>query len=236
MKLRNPWLIRLLALLGAWLIRGWMRTVRYRLALPDARIHPGDVRRDRYIYAFWHESMLIPTAFKTKIYTLASQHADGEIITQVCGHLGVGVVRGSSTRGGSPALLELLQCSKHAHLLMTPDGPKGPRRRLKLGIIFLASCTGLPIVPVGVGCSRCWRARSWDRFIIPRPGSTAACVIAPPIHVPAHLDRAGLEFYRRLVEKQFLKATAAAESWAQSGAPSMPPLSWHDEECSKASA
>ena len=134
-----------------------MGTIRYRIAMADPAVYPADPRRQRYIYAFWHESILVATGFHTKIQILISQHADGELIARVCRHLGVGTIRGSSTRGGSQALLELMRASKQAHLLVTPDGPKGPRRQLALGIIFLASITGLPIVPVGVGFASAWR-------------------------------------------------------------------------------
>src|SRR5260370_6652572 len=182
MKLRNPWLIRLLGFLGAWLIRGWMGTVRYCFAFAD-KVHPADVRRERFIYAFWHEAILFPAATRAKIHILISQHADGELIARMCRHLGHGVVRGSSTRGGGIALLELLRCSKRSHLAVTPDGPRGPRRQVKMGAIFMASITGLPIVPLGIGFSKAWRLGSWDRFAIPRPWSTAMCVVGPAIHV-----------------------------------------------------
>jgi lysophospholipid acyltransferase (LPLAT)-like uncharacterized protein len=226
MKLRNASLIRFLGFLGNWLIRGWMSTVRYRYVFPDSTAHPADPRRQRYLYAFWHETILVPAALRAKIHVLISQHADGELIAQVCRHLGLGVVRGSSTRGGAGALLGLLRCSKVGHLAVTPDGPKGPRRHLKQGIIFLASCTGLPILPVGIGFTRAWRFRSWDRFALPQPWSTALCVTAPPIHVPARLNADGLEHYRRLVEAQFLKATEAAEKWAASGCRPKPEVLW----------
>jgi lysophospholipid acyltransferase (LPLAT)-like uncharacterized protein len=236
MKLRNPWLIGLLGLLGALLIRLWMRTVRFRLVMAGETVHPVDHREKRFIYAFWHESILAPTIFKLKIHVLISQHADGELIAQVCRHLGFGVVRGSSTRGGGPALLELLNATRRTHLMVTPDGPKGPRRQIALGMIFAASNTGLPIVPVGVGFASAWRMRSWDRFAIPHPWSTVMCVSGPPIRVPAHLDRNGLQRYRRLVEEEFLKATEAAEEWARTGVRTKPEVLWPEEYLSRKSA
>jgi lysophospholipid acyltransferase (LPLAT)-like uncharacterized protein len=214
MKLRNPTLIRLLALVAALAVRAWMSTLRVRLVFQDGRVHPTDPRKERYIYAFWHESLLAPTVRKTRIHLLISQHADGEFIAQVCRFLGYGVVRGSSTRGGSLALFDLIGRCARSHLGVTPDGPRGPRRQLKVGIIYLASRTGLPIVPVGVGYTRAWRARSWDRFALPRPYSTMLGVLGEPIAVPPQLDRASLEQYRRLVEGRCRAVTAAAEAWA----------------------
>jgi lysophospholipid acyltransferase (LPLAT)-like uncharacterized protein len=217
MKLRSPWLIRFAGLLGAILIRCWMGTVRTRLAILDPRLHPADVRVQRYIYAFWHDTMFFPAILPARIHVLISQHADGELIAQVCRHLGFGVVRGSSTRGASQALLGLLRQSRHTHVAVTPDGPRGPRRQLQRGLIFLASVSGLPIVPCGFGYARAWHARSWDRFAVPHPWSSATCVMAPAIHIPPHLSREELERYRRLVEEQLRETTEAAERWAQGG-------------------
>jgi lysophospholipid acyltransferase (LPLAT)-like uncharacterized protein len=223
MKLRAPWVIRVVGLLGAWLVRLWMGTVRCRFHSADSRAHPTDPRSEPYLYAFWHETILFGVAFKARACVLTSQSADGELMTRMCGHLGLQVVRGSSTRGGSDALLTLLGRGGGRHLAVTPDGPRGPRRRVKLGLIFLASRTGLPIVPFGVGFSRAWRARSWDHFAVPWPWSTAHCVLAPAIRVPVNLNRSGLEHYRQLVEDQLAEATAAAERWAQ-GKPAPPTI------------
>jgi len=214
MKLRNPWLIRLVAFLGALVIRAWMGTVRYCFAFAD-QFHPTDVRRERFIYAFWHEGLLAPVAMKVKVHMLISQHADGELISQICGHLGHGVVRGSSTRGGGEALLDLLRCSQRTHLGVTPDGPQGPRRQVKMGVIFMASLTGLPIVPVGICFAKAWRLGSWDRFAIPNPWTSVMVVVGPAIHVPRKVARHQLESYRLQVEEQLLTVTEAAERWAQ---------------------
>jgi lysophospholipid acyltransferase (LPLAT)-like uncharacterized protein len=223
MKLRNPWLIRLLALLAAWLIRLWMHTLHYRMVFPDEAVHPADARRTRYIYAFWHETLLFPTRFPTRIHVLISQHADGEFIAQVCRHLRYGVVRGSRTRGGAPAVRQMVRLSRRSHLLVTPDGPRGPRRQVQPGLIYLASRTELPIIACGVGYTHAWRARSWDRFAVPRPWSEAVCVLAPAVHVPPGLDRAGLERYRLLIEERFRQATEAAERLAGRRAGRSPP-------------
>jgi lysophospholipid acyltransferase (LPLAT)-like uncharacterized protein len=191
-----------------------MNSVHVRLDTTASGPHPADPCRERFIYAFWHESLLGVIPFRTRIHFLISQHADGELITQVCRHLRAGVVRGSTTRGGVEGLLGMIEAAKRTHLGITPDGPRGPRRRVQAGTIFLAAKTGLPIVPFGVGYSRAWRARSWDRLAIPRPGSVATFVGAKPIHVPPELGKSDLEHYRVLVEQRLLLATDEAERWA----------------------
>jgi lysophospholipid acyltransferase (LPLAT)-like uncharacterized protein len=221
MKLRSPWLIRLAALLIAWVIRALMSTIRYRVVFLG-RKHPVDPRRERYIYAFWHESMLLPTVVRTEICVLISQSADGELIARACERLGIGAVRGSSRRGGSEGMLELLGV-RDLHLAVTPDGPRGPRRRVQMGTIFLASRTGLPIVPFGVAYQRAWRFRSWDRFALPKPWSRAFAVVGQALPVPPGLDRQQMERYRVLLEEQMLSLTAAAERWAETGTePALP--------------
>jgi lysophospholipid acyltransferase (LPLAT)-like uncharacterized protein len=216
MKLRNPWLIRVVAWLAAALIRVWMATIRLRLVNHDDNAHPGDVHRDRYIYSWWHETFLGLMTFqgRSRVRILISKHADGELIAQAARHLGHGVVRGSTNRGGVGALVELWDCSDPSHLVFTPDGPRGPRRRVQPGVVILGARSNLPIVPIGIGFEHAWRARSWDRFAIPRPFSRCFCVAGPALSVPADVDRDGIEHYRQRLEQLMLDATAEAERLA----------------------
>jgi lysophospholipid acyltransferase (LPLAT)-like uncharacterized protein len=215
MKLRNPWLIRVAACLMGVILRLWLGTLRVRARSSDGRQHPPDPAVERFIYAFWHESLLAPAKIRTGVQIMISQSADGELIAQVCRRLGIGVVRGSSSRDGAQGLLDMLRVGGGLHLALTPDGPRGPRRRVQPGVVLLASCTGLPIVPVGVGFTRAWRARSWDRFAVPWPFSTVVGVLGEPIRVAQQVDRSGLERARAQVETLLCEATQAAESWAR---------------------
>jgi lysophospholipid acyltransferase (LPLAT)-like uncharacterized protein len=221
MKIRHPWLIRLASSVGALLVRLLLATVRKRVVFAGDRPHPANPEEERFIYAFWHDSLLAVATQRAKVNVLISLHADGEIITQICRALGIGVVRGSTTRRGGAALLEMLHRGRDAHLAITPDGPRGPRREFQIGAVYIASRTGIPVVPIGIGFSRAWRAGSWDRFAVPAPFSTAYGFVGAPLHVPPDLDRAGLELYRDLAESQLLAATEAAEAWAAS--PDTPP-------------
>ena len=217
MKIRHPLLIRILSFIAACLIRLWMLTVRRRMHFVGVKEHPTDPDEERCIYAFWHESLLIMTTVRTRISVLISRHADGELITQVCQRLGIGVERGSTKKRGAEGLLGMIRCSRKRHLAITPDGPRGPRRQVQMGIIQLASLTGLPIVPIGVGYSNAKRFNSWDRFALPRLGSKAVACVGEPIVVPKKTSRENMEPYRQQVEEAMLQLTESAEAWARSG-------------------
>mgnify|MGYP001274817143 CR=1 FL=1 len=102
-------------------------------------------------------------------------------------------------------------------LWITPDGPRGPRRRLAQGPIYLASRLNLPLIALGFGYNRPWRVRSWDRFAIPKPYSRARGLVSPPMQIPPDLDRAGIETCRLRVEKLLNCLNVEAETWAESG-------------------
>jgi len=109
------------------------------------------------ILAFWHaQQLMVPIGYRgTGANVLISQHQDGEIIARIISRFGHRAVRGSSTRGGALALRELIRLGRSgADLVVTPDGPKGPRQVAKLGVVQLAKATGLPIVPLAFSCSK----------------------------------------------------------------------------------
>jgi len=218
MKIRNPKVIQGIGVVGSKLIDRWMGTMTYHTRYRDPEINPAIANRSgqRYVYAFFHETLLFPAKYWNwpSMHILISEHADGEIITQIVKRLGIGVVRGSSTRGGVKALLKF-QGMKEGHLCITPDGPRGPRRKVHPGMVYLASSTGLPVVCAGLAYSHCWRAKSWDRFAVPKPYSHAVGVGTRAIHVPQDLDREGLEHYRALVEREMNDVQDEADAWAE---------------------
>jgi lysophospholipid acyltransferase (LPLAT)-like uncharacterized protein len=217
MKLRQRWMIKAAGFSAAWALRLWLGTLNYRYRPLGPNVDPGRREcRDRYIYAFWHEGLLLPAYQyrRTGVHVLISQHADGQLIAEVCRHLGFPTVRGSSTRDGVKAVRQLLKVGRHAHLGITPDGPRGPRRQVQPGLVYLAAKTGLPIVPAGFAFDRPWRARSWDRFAMPRPWSRAVCVTGDVVCVPTDAGREALEECRQRVEDALLCVTEAAERLA----------------------
>lgn len=222
MKVRHPELIKLAGFSVSWAVRLLVGTVRFRQVTLGPEVDPTRPGvAGRFVYSFWHETMLLPAYHygHTPTRVLVSEHADGEVIARACGHLGLKAVRGSTTRGGARALREIVGLKGRSHLVITPDGPKGPRRRAQPGVIYVAARTGLPIVPVGFGFHSAWRARSWDRFAVPRPFSAAVGVLGEPLRVPPELTRAEVEAWRDRVQAamdhvtRHAEALAARESW-----------------------
>ena len=204
----------------ATLVRWWMGTLDYRIVYADPSVDPARAEfRRRGIYIFWHEYILFPLYLRggCRLTMLLSRHRDAELLAIAAGYLGFDHVRGSTRRGGLQALVELLKKARCMNLTLTPDGPRGPRRRLAPGAVYLASRTGMPLVAMGFGYDRPWRLSTWDRFAVPRPGSRARAVIGPPLFLPPRLDRHQLEQYRVQVEQMLNELTRQAEAWAASG-------------------
>ena len=153
----EKWLkLSVLPPIGAAVIRGLGRSMRMESRgheQVDAVYRQGG----HIILAFWHaQQLMIPTGYRGPgANVLISRHQDGEIIARIIARFGHRAVRGSSTRGGALALRELIRLGRSgADLVVTPDGPKGPRHVAKLGVAQLAKATGLPIVPLAFSCSK----------------------------------------------------------------------------------
>jgi lysophospholipid acyltransferase (LPLAT)-like uncharacterized protein len=220
MKIRNPKILRLASWLGARVVRGWVGTVcyRYRSVGPQLLNNLDRLSRN-FLFAFWHENMLLPACHYSGdgVRVLISTHSDGQLIADIVHRLGLQTVRGSTTRRGTEALRQLRRLCRESHIVITPDGPRGPRRVLQPGIVYLAAKTGMPIVPVAFGYSHAWRAKSWDRFAVPRPFSRGVCVTTPPLIVPRSATPDDIEPYRREVEEAMHDADRLAERWAATG-------------------
>jgi len=219
-ELCGNWWRQLGGFLAAIYVRSWTNTVEFQAHHMDPTVDPIHPQfRGPVIALFWHEYMLCPMATRghTNTAILASLHRDADWLTEAARHLGFDAVRGSTSRGGGAALLELLRANRHRNVGITPDGPRGPRRSMALGPVYLASKLGRPIVPIGIGYDRPWRMKTWDRFAVPRPHSRARVVWGHRIDIPPDLDRDQLESMRREVQEQLTQVTDWAEAWAVSG-------------------
>jgi hypothetical protein len=167
-------------------------TLRYRV---NGGRGPAELPSGPVIFALWHnrlglcmkvyESFVRPHHPHDHLAALISASRDGALLAAILQNFGVEPVRGSSSRRGAQALLELSTWAERGYdLAVTPDGPRGPRYVVQDGVLALAQVTGLPIVPYS--CQLAWKvcARSWDRFQIPLPFSRCEMTFGEPISVP----------------------------------------------------
>ncbi len=209
---------RLSLVIASWLVPALIAvigcTLRVRFNWEEGSIgsldhvHPG-------IYPFWH-SCVFPSAWifrQRKLAVMTSRSLDGEYIARVIRRLGFVAIRGSSSRGGQRALLEMqtyVESGKGA--AFTIDGPRGPRHVAKRGPVYLAKATGVPITPFYVAVERRWMFNSWDRFVLPMPFSRALVQVAPKIYVARDADDTLLETKYREMQSALERITKIAES------------------------
>ena len=157
------------------------------------------------IFCLWHNrlaiSMLVHRRYPRKLAALVSASKDGALLAAVLGMFGVEQVRGSSSRRGPQALLELASRAERGYdLAVTPDGPRGPRYVVQKGVISLAQVTGLPIIPVTCNTNRKISLKSWDGFQIPLPFSRCELILNEPMLVPREACEVKREELRQELE------------------------------------
>jgi hypothetical protein len=199
---------RFLALPGSTLLKALFWTIRVRL--DDQSGISRNALDSPALICFWHNRILGITCAFHRLYprkdrkgvtVLTSPSRDGEILALLVGAFGMGSVRGSSSRRGSRALLELVRIIRGgSDIAITPDGPRGPRYSLGPGVILLAQMTGAAILPTHASFSRAIRMKTWDGFIIPLPFSTISVTIDRPITIPNSLEETDFEQARKNLE------------------------------------
>ena len=197
---------RLIALLGT--------TLRWRtegLEHVDAIVRAGR----QPVMAFWHGRILPATYYfrRRGIVVITSENFDGEWIAGIIERFGYATARGSTSRGGRKALLQLrreMAAGKPAGF--TIDGPRGPARVAQPGAVWLAKATGNPVLPFHLEASRHWTLHSWDRTQIPKPFATVALAVGEPFTVPADADAAAIEQGRQLLEQRLQTLEARAHA------------------------
>lgn len=205
---------QLLAFIGSTILKTLFLTIRLRI--DDRCGLSRNAFAEPCLICFWHNRILgITYAFhryypknpRGGVTVLTSPSKDGEILSQFVGAFGMKSVRGSSSRRGSQALLELVRIIRNGgDIAITPDGPRGPRYQLGPGVILLAQTTGTPIIPMHASFSRSFRMKTWDGFIIPLPFSTISVTVDEQIHIPTDLGEAEFERARKNLEDQLKNA------------------------------
>ncbi len=207
--------------LGAWLVFVAERALTATL---------GPVWRDRsqmferntpaqpVIFCIWHNRLALAMWLyrrrplknqpERRMAALVSASKDGAILTAILERFSVQPVRGSSSRRGSQALLELTTWAEQGYdLAITPDGPRGPRYAVQEGVIAVAQLTGLPIVPVSCWLKRKWTLKSWDAFQIPQPFAQCEISVGDVIRVSREASETQRETLRAELEVTMRKLT-----------------------------
>ncbi|MGM0441627.1 MAG: lysophospholipid acyltransferase family protein [Elusimicrobiota bacterium] len=198
-------LYKILVIIGIFYIRilGWTTDFKYyNLApLPDPP----------YILAFWHSRLmfLVYSHRGRGINVLVSRSRDGGVISKVIHNFGFGTVRGSSSRGASASAIGLIKLLKRKKVCaITPDGPKGPREKVKEGLPAIAKKTGCPVVPLAYAVKSRTLLDTWDNFVLPWPFNKGVVVSGRPVKPDREEE---LENFKKRIEKGIKKTTQKAE-------------------------
>ena len=216
MPKNKNWRASLAAAAAAAVIRVLGLTWRLRLDDPH-----GLAREDKsggpFIWIFWHNRIAgMPLIYRRwfkhrKALVLTSASGDGDILARTMGWFNLGAVRGSSSRRGARALKELvLTIRAGTDVIITPDGPRGPRYHLEGGLVQLAALTGAKVVPIVVEYSKFKVFKTWDAFRLPTPGATVLARVLEPIDVAGRLNDANFEEMRVLIESRLRDASCEA--------------------------
>ncbi|OGP93513.1 MAG: hypothetical protein A2156_11505 [Deltaproteobacteria bacterium RBG_16_48_10] len=210
---------RLVAWLGPslayWTIRvlGWtMKFEEVHPEVPRSLLEQGISG----IGAFWHGRLLMmPQVYKGKrLSFLVSPHRDGQVVGRALKRFGFRAILGSTNRKGFSGFKQMLKANQDgSDIALTPDGPRGPRYQVQIGVIELAKLTGRPVVPLTFSASKRKMFKTWDQFLLPFPFSKGVFIWGEPIHVNPKGDRAHLEERRAFLEKCLNELTEKADHY-----------------------
>ena len=213
------WHERILARIIYWAIRIFAACIRFKVHKNycyNKQIFAPGGKQETVIFSIWHNRLfsclmqfylLCPQPTR-RVAALVSASRDGGMLSHVLKLYHVVPIRGSSSRRGMQAMMELQDCIKQGYdVAVTPDGPRGPRYKMHSGVIRLAQHTGVPILPISYHLSRKKILHSWDGFQIPFPFCTCTVFVGNPIYVPPHLTNEECEAWREKVNRAMLEIT-----------------------------
>jgi lysophospholipid acyltransferase (LPLAT)-like uncharacterized protein len=164
-----------------------------------------------FIYACWHgrQMFLLYLHENDQARPLISKSKDGDLIAKICRHFGLNAVRGSSSRGGMKAVLELKSTLESGMRVgFTPDGPRGPFHEVQHGVLYVAQKLGCPILPFAYGARKSWVFGSWDKFIVPKLFNRIAIIYGEPFFVHPGDNLSAIS---KIMQKKLNDVTLAAD-------------------------
>lgn len=219
MKIADRLLLILLPPLAAVVVRLLYRLNRIDYVGEDC-LRSFWARGENVILPYWHEqTLLMVFSYRgPRVNVLISASKDGELLARTMRYFSVDAVRGSSSRGGRAAFRALLALAKQpVDIVLTPDGPRGPRQVMKDGVVQLARLSGRPVIPMAFSCSRGFRFSSWDRFLFPLPLGRGVFAFGEPLQ---YTKEEGVECFRQRLQQAMdeiqLKARTHLEGYGVS--------------------
>lgn len=204
LEVRTNWKVRAGGFCLGQLMRIVGRTLRVEL-----RGEMEERQQKQSIHVLWHNRIFPGPVLWRQLYperschVLTSASKDGVLIEEAMKVFRIGAVRGSTSRRGKAALLELVRLSKRGgDLVVTPDGPRGPRYHLQGGVVKLAQMTGLPVVPMRILLTEFWTLKTWDHFRIPKPFSKVVFDLGEVMEVPRKMSGEEFEDRRQELERR----------------------------------
>lgn len=195
--------------IAGWIVLGVCRTYRIKVMNPEAL---DGVRTRNFVLAFWHGSMVIgwylhrpAPAYAGGMHALVSRSNDGEYLSAILDMWGYTLIRGSSHRGGKEAMQIMTDEVKNgARLVVTPDGPTGPRHVMKIGAVRAAQQASAPLLIASIQTEKKYHLKSWDRFEIPYPFSRVDVRYIGPLAIDPMLNGESLTARVREIESEWL--------------------------------
>jgi lysophospholipid acyltransferase (LPLAT)-like uncharacterized protein len=203
------------------IVRLLWASYRIRGVLGDQRLDAALKEHGAIIPCLWHQHLMavVPyllrkRALGMKLGFMISPSVDGEAGAMAAQRIGGHVVRGSSNYTGARALRDfyLAVAKERVSLLITPDGPRGPRYEAKSGALLISQLSGKPILPIAYAASRVFKLRAWDRFVLPLPFARIVLAVGDPIAVPKVVTPQDLEGLQRKLETVLRELFLAARS------------------------
>jgi lysophospholipid acyltransferase (LPLAT)-like uncharacterized protein len=208
----DPWKLKMIGFgtAGAIGVLGLTWRVRY-----IGRDYIDRLTREKhpFVLIFWHGDMLMGWYFhRNRGYSsLVSMSRDGDLLAEILRRWKYRVIRGSSSRGGQEARAQMESLVREGHVLVvTPDGPRGPRYEMKMGALRTAQKTGVPVVSVSFEVTGSYRTDSWDRFIVPAPFSKILVKYHSPEIIDPGLSGEELDKYRSDFQKRMQPGLSGA--------------------------
>jgi lysophospholipid acyltransferase (LPLAT)-like uncharacterized protein len=205
----RQWLYRLALPLVLGLVRLLWFSYRIRRVIGDQRMDAAIQANTAVIPCLWHQHLMLGVPYLLRkraqglqLGFMISPSVDGEVGAMVAEKLGGKVVRGSSSYTGARALRDfyLAIVKDNVSLLITPDGPRGPRYQAKSGALLIAQLAAKPILPISFAASRVFKFRAWDRFILPLPFARVVLAVGEPLNVPKVMSPTDLTLLQTKLE------------------------------------